>query len=335
MFHPMNFREYANDSGFFILGVPRSGTTLLSVILDAHPDIAVPPETHFFPTNRSKLRLSAGVSKGGIEAQVHRLLALPRFNEMKLSEASIDAIIDFLDHLPAPGEEDMFLAAINAYRVEHDKSRWGEKTAPHIFHALHLGRAFPRAQFIHIVRDPRDVSLSWQRAWSDYSSFVPLAQWMRASKTMSDFGHRWPERLFEVKYEHLIEEPERIVAHVCEYLNVAYHGDLLSYAEGAINNFDIANEPWKAKSLEPVDAHNKDKWKSQMSSSEVWLAETWLRRGMERYGYEFAGANVTAHGSLNLAWHLFVDCHYHMRRIMRRTRNSLYDPGTAPDPVVE
>ena len=140
-------------SPLFVLGVSRSGTTLLRVVLDRSPGIAIPDESFFIP----------------LLARRHR------------DDVDLDRFLDDLSRLPTLVAWDLPLddiaarlrpdlrtgAAIAAiyetYAARRDKPRWGDKTPMYMRHLSLLERLFPDAQYVHLIRDGRDAALSFLR----------------------------------------------------------------------------------------------------------------------------------------------------------------------------
>src|SRR6516165_11765180 len=78
----------------FIVGCPRSGTTLLQRLLDCHPQVAVTPETHWIPRWYEKKK-GKGITPDGVVRRklVRKLLAFPRFGKLGIDQAELEALI--------------------------------------------------------------------------------------------------------------------------------------------------------------------------------------------------------------------------------------------------
>jgi hypothetical protein len=144
----------------FLVGVPRSGTTMLRFMIDAHPDVAIPPETGFVA--------AAAAEDGPLDPEgLVRLLTtfppdIPTWPDFNLSAEDLRSAIGALDRFtPA--------AAIRAfyklYAGRHGKTRWGDKTPMYLHSMRAIGELLPEARFVHIIRDGRDVAVSLRRQW--------------------------------------------------------------------------------------------------------------------------------------------------------------------------
>ena len=110
--------------------------------------------------------------------------------------------------------------------VRHGKSIWCEKTPMHVFHLQLLGNAFPRAKFIHIIRDGRDCAASFHRRWK----FNPLRsafRWKSAVSAGRTQATSLGSRYLEVRYEDMTSAPEDSLCGVCEFLDIPFEESVL------------------------------------------------------------------------------------------------------------
>ena len=143
---------------FFVVGVQRSGTTMLGRMLDNHPDLAVPHEPRFISD------LWRRRSRYGRDSRVERpdvflddLGSLPRFLRWKLP---VSAVRTELERFPSPTFGDAIEAVFMAHAHRAGKPRWAGKAPQYVDDIPLLARMFPRAVFVHLIRDGRDVALS-------------------------------------------------------------------------------------------------------------------------------------------------------------------------------
>lgn len=225
----------------FVVGVGRSGTTLLRLMLDAHPEMAVPPETHFLPPlidSFSRLRVTperllatiesapqSGWPESGIEAQA----LLARLREIK--------------PLNAP---DTIRAFYGLYAERAGKERWGDKTPRYVTTLAKLGRAVPEARFVHMIRDGRDVALSTNRRLVELRGSRPVP----AERMAKRWRHRIlsargvaqvADRYLEIRYEDLVRDTETTLRRVCEFVDLDYNPVMLAYHERASERLQEMN----------------------------------------------------------------------------------------------
>src|SRR5215211_8339519 len=211
----------------FIVGVPRSGTTLLRLMLDAHPDLAIPPETHFIPAVIRACRKGADADGVAEAIKGHR-----RWADFGLAEDDLVARLHRIEPLEAGPA---IRAFYELYAEQHGKPRWGDKTPGYATKMRRIQRALPEARFIHVIRDGRDVVLSRARK-------------SRRPKPVGLVAKRWKRRVIatrnrsrsvrhytEVRYEDLVTDTEPELHRVCEFAELGFDPAMLSYHEHAAN----------------------------------------------------------------------------------------------------
>ena len=200
----------------FIVGVSRSGTTTLRFALDAHPQLAIPPETHFVP----ELVETCQEGGAGAEQVVELLAGEPHWPLFGLDARAVAA------RLPAAGAvkpRTALRAFYGAYAASRGKSRWGDET-PGYLHGMRLiAGALPEARFVHVIRDVRDVALSMVEARQIKPDAVDSAarHWTRqVGKGRADAAR--VDHCLEVRYEELALEPEATLRRVTEFLELPW-----------------------------------------------------------------------------------------------------------------
>jgi hypothetical protein len=217
----------------FVVGVPRSGTTLLRLMLDAHPDVAIPAETGFLLTIVNRPPSAGPLSP----LELHRLVThAPNWQDVALGE---QAYLEALTSLHPYSVSDGLRAFYRLYAGKFGKPRWGEKTPSNLERLQAIAHILPEAHFIHIVRDGRDVALSLREMW-----FAP-------GRDMTTLARFWSERIrqarreaernlryLEIRYEDLIADPERSLRDVCAFVDLAFDPRMLRYHETARQRLD-------------------------------------------------------------------------------------------------
>jgi hypothetical protein len=210
----------------FIVGVARSGTTLLRLMLDAHPELAIPPETHFIP----KL-VKACEQDGDPRDRVFELLTSHR----RWPDYGLDAaeLRERLDRIEPFAAGDALRAFYGLYAEKQGKPRWGDKSPSYVRRMRRVQSALPEAHFVHLVRDGRDVALSQVEV-----DFGPDALDDAARDWVDGIGkaRRQARRLrhyLELRYEDLVADPEPALRRVCEFIRLPWDPAMLDYHEGA------------------------------------------------------------------------------------------------------
>jgi hypothetical protein len=219
-------RESERPPAPFVVGVGRSGTTLLRLMLDAHPQLTIPPETHFVPAVIERCR-----EGGDAEAVLDAMTSTRQWGDHGIDPAEMLARLRSLERLDA-GTALRAFYAIHAER--QGKPRWGDKTPVYVESMRSIHGALPEASFVHLIRDGRDVALS--RARRGFGKNVSAAR----------AGERWRKRILaarrqaqklpgylEIRYEDLVSDTEPVLRRVCERCELDFDPAMLTYHEHA------------------------------------------------------------------------------------------------------
>jgi Sulfotransferase family len=210
----------------FIVGVARSGTTLLRLMLDAHPELAIPPETHFIPKV-----VKVCDEPGDPRERVFELISTHRrWPDYGLDADELRERLDRIDPLTAGGA---LRAFYGLYAEKQGKPRWGDKSPSYVRRMRRVESALPEAHFVHLVRDGRDVALSQVEV-----DFGPNAVEDAARDWVEGIGKarrqaRRVRRYTELRYEDLVADPEPPLHRVCEFVELPWDATMLDYHEGA------------------------------------------------------------------------------------------------------
>ena len=212
-----------------IVGAPRSGTTLLRFMLDAHPDLAIPPETGFLP------RTAWLVPPLFLRSRLFRLIthyprSRPNWEDFHMQPA--DLWESWREIRPFSVAEAV-RAFYRLYARQHGKSRFGDKT-PFYARAMPAIRTLlPEVRFIHIIRDGRDVALSLRKMpFAPSQEIAALACHWKRTVTMARTDGRRSGGYFELRYEDLISDPEAKLRVICDFLRLDFDACMLDYWKG-------------------------------------------------------------------------------------------------------
>lgn len=275
----------------FVVGCPRSGTTLLRRILDAHGKLAIPKaETHWIP----KLARPPYVSEDGAVTPSLReaLEANARFRKLGLPD-------DFFDAVFAGGRQpaypELVRAVFDAYAHAHGKPLSGDKTPGYARCVRALHDLFPGARFIHLVRDGRDVALSlhaWKRLPKTVARLDTFAEdpwmtlalfWEWMTRLALEAGEALPPgQYLDVRYERLLTDLPAETRRLCAFLGLEWDSNMLTFFEGKQRP---GAELSAKKSWLPPTPGLRD-WRSQMAPEALEAFETVAGPLLDRLGYE-------------------------------------------------
>lgn len=226
----------------FIIGAPRSGTTLLRVILDSHSKMALPHECKIIQYIISNYPKEQAIKACELQPFFEKLSTVSRFDEV-FRQAMPDAI-DYLESLDVIYPKDivniLFLLASGVDINDNDDVSWGDKNIGYSWELDRLRDYFPSARFIHIVRDVHDCAHSVSTrlgkffVCNDDSSFYirdvfgAALLWKSELKVVEEFSNLQPENIIHrIRYEDLVTNPESVCRSICNFLNVEYEEKML------------------------------------------------------------------------------------------------------------
>ncbi|NER78124.1 MAG: sulfotransferase [Leptolyngbya sp. SIO1D8] len=267
----------------FIVGCPRSGTTLLQQMLDAHPDIAIAPETHFmqlFWGRRNQYGDLAGDKN--YKQLIENITALPEFLEMELD------VQDFTESAwnISRNYSAVFSLILEKFADKRQANIIGEKTPNHVLYLPEIQTFFPEACFINLVRDPRAVVNSWRSVpWSSGSVLKDAEHWRFHISAAWRKPPTGKDKIFTINYEQLVLSPEESLRSLCDFMNLEFNSAMLNYYKKGSKLVNVKREPWKKGAVKPVSQQSLTKWQSELSSKEITEIEgiTWFE--MNRLGY--------------------------------------------------
>ena len=290
------------DPFLFIVGKGRSGTTLLRAMFDSHPDMAIPPESHFIIPLAYRRRQYEQAGRFDVESFVEDL-AYTGFANWGVSRP---IALNWLRDARPQGYEEAVRAVFALYARNLGKSRYGEKTPVNVRYISPLGALFPEAVFIHLVRDGRDVTVSSLRAPFGPSTLPEAAiYWRLAVENGRRAGATLgPRRYLEVSYETLVSEPESTIRQLCGFAQLEFDPSMLRYYEraGQVTRGDPL--PQVHENLHRPPIANIRNWRTDMGQADALIFEALAGRTLEQFGYERVCASIPWHVRVEaaIAW---------------------------------
>jgi hypothetical protein len=280
----------------FVVGATRSGTTLLRLMLDAHPDVGIPSETHFFHklVKRSERRRITP------ELLADTITTHKRWGDFHLDAEELRARFEAIEPFNL---SDALRGFYGLYASKHGKTRWGDKTPGYLRYMRRIEWVLPEARFIHLIRDGRDVALS----------VLPM-NW--GPETVTEAAELWVERVtlarengttvqhyMEVRYEDLITDTEGELRRVSGFLDLPWDPAMLDYHERAEERLkekarDLprkasrGDQPAAARmashamARKPPDPKRIGRWRTEMSREDRETYESVAGDLLAELGYE-------------------------------------------------
>ena len=210
----------------FLVGSPRSGTTMLKRMVNAHPWVAITRETHWIPRYYEKRK---GVTEEGYvtERLVQHLFEHPRFEQMKFKHK---ALLKIIQEQPGLTYAALVSQIFDNYGRRKNKPLVGDKTPTYVRKLPMLHKLWPNARLVHLIRDGRDVWLSmkhWRMAAKSAGKFAswnvdPLVTTALWWKALVGIGRRdgnaiGKDLYREFKYEQLVAQPRDRMPKACPF----------------------------------------------------------------------------------------------------------------------
>ncbi len=269
---------------FFIVGRGRSGTWLLQSMLNTHPGVCVAPEGMFVMNlHRKYRRKKAWNKKDSLEFyndlwKERRLSQWWSLDRKKLKKELLET-----DSRKGFAERCMIVYS-NQAEAERKKDALllGDKNPTYTLFIEELMSIFPKARFVCMTRDYRDNILSFKKVSFDLNSTAGLARrWKDYNKRILGIAEKHPGRTMLLRFEDLLEKPEKELKRVCSFLGIGYDRTMLEFHKNPKHVFE-----WTKKLSSPVDPGRAGIWKKGMSSGEVRTAECICGKTGEEMGYK-------------------------------------------------
>lgn len=265
-----------------IVGAPRSGTTLLRFMLDAHSELAIPPETGFLVPCAELATQGESLEQDLVETILHFPPDAPAWGDFQIPAAEFRAKIGQIRPLSAAAGVRAFY---ELYAARFGKRRWGDKTPLYCLHLPAIERLLPEAHFLHLIRDGRDAALSLRHLWFSPGTDIETlaAYWQSAVSTCRVQGLRCRYYL-EIRYEDVVLRTEETLRQICSFLEFPYEPAMLCYFERSPERLQEHLERTRTdgqivvtrqrrlqqqqRTTQPPDASRISAWKQGMSSEE-------------------------------------------------------------------
>jgi hypothetical protein len=269
----------------FLVGASRSGTTLLRLMLNEHPDLAIPSESHFIGTLFDRFGPDATLSGEALDRALEVVVGFAQWREdFTQTEAELRAAV---------GSGPLTMAALidRIFRLEvgPGPARWGDKSPPYLRWVEGLLTCFPAGQAIAIVRDPRDVYLSLERLGWFGSSTWDIGRYLAASgRYVEQWTQRFSaDRFTVVRYEDLVLHTQTTLRAVCDYLGLPFAAGMEGFFRNAERNVPQRElDVQHTKLVRPPSSDDVGRWHHEGSRWRHAEIEALTAHVIDAYGYE-------------------------------------------------
>lgn len=310
------------DTLFFILGNGRCGSTLLQAMLSSHAGLYVVPEFSYFGRHDPAIAYSDPLLDRHVESYLADCAKDIWWQDMGLDRASFEDAV----RGGVRSARDIYLWILGhiAERRGNRKRRLGDKTQNYAVFADRITELFPRAQFIHLHRDPRDVTASYLGLYWCTGTALRCAGFIKHMFQAAERLERrvGPERFCTVRYEDLVAHPEEELTRLCRFLGEEYDPAMLDYRDRRDAGYLEVEGSWKGMSREALTSSRIGRYAARMTPRQTWIVERMLGERLTKYGYE-----KTRSTSAPLSWRGA----FWAERIYRKVLRSIRPPAPLLD----
>lgn len=258
-----------------LLGQSSSGTSICSALLRNHLGIAFGTETQFFVRymklaprygdlreDANLTRLVENICRERWFERVRKFdyIVDPKRIQHRVRQRTLRGVID---------------AVFADFAANQGMFRWGDKTPEYICHLDNIGQLLPDAQYIHLIRDGRDVALShFGRHWGPKNIVSGALEWRTQVGWVREFASKLPgDQFHEIRYEDLLSQPAQALAELVEFLRVGNPDGRLV-------------EQLTSRVVADVRSDNYDKWRKKMTPGQVRQFDAIAGGTLAQYGYD-------------------------------------------------
>ncbi len=280
----------------FLLGFERSGTTLLSQLLNAHSKVISPPENLLILQFYDHFKDKKKWREEDLDFLIEHIL-WEGMKSMHLWGVQPDMLKQALFPLLPDTDYPTIIRTIYSQymlaKKKGDLKMVVDKNNPFAYHFEKLQAIFPQAKFIFLVRDYRGVFLSRKRKKVFYKSQDPYISGLMWRTINEKIYNELPEKLL-VRYEDLVSQPIEVLSKICDFLQIPYEESMLHYQDNLDAMLQQVKEDGTKKMMQfigsslfkPIDKSLTDTWKTELSPQEIYTLDTVCQPFAQKMGYK-------------------------------------------------
>lgn len=292
-------------SPIFVIGNPRSGTTLLRLILDSHSQIVIPPECGFavwWHKDYKTWTAADAIAHHRRAAFINDLKSSTKIEGWGLDFEQLDQKIQ--QEIPVDYATLVDLIYRNYAQQKNDPATiWGDKNNFHINHIDILHALFPKARYVFIVRDGRDVACSYKelnrrQIQSKYAPNLPddieaiATEWSQNNKEALNALNSIGQGTYTtVRYEDMVSHPGETIQQLVDFLSLPFEGAMLKFFLKRNNHEPEEYLQWKEKTRQAITNSQVGRYKKELELKEIAAFESIAASFLEKFDYQTDAAN--------------------------------------------
>lgn len=279
------------EAPIFVVGVQRSGTTLLRVMLTSHPAICMPPECALYKLLAGRWGKEPHIEKH-LDAFLEDLFGVKHFDAWNLEKEEIREVLAAAAPCDYPGA--LFeICSLHARKAKPAAQRWGIKNPNGILHMETIFEFFPEARILHIVRDVRAVYGSEKRKRTANGRFDMrntlwrcARLWKEADAVIRQFEK--DPRVYTLYYEDLVKETQNTLQGICKWLDLPWAEEMKYYYKVNRDQQLVPNDrKWQqVLTFEPPNPDRVEAWQEELQPAEIMALEYFSEVFLKERGYE-------------------------------------------------
>ena len=287
-----NQDNISNMPFLFITGRPRSGTTLLMSLFDAHPNVSIPPECQFVVNLHSKYEHVKDWNKKIIDEFIEDLKIQWRFDFWKINlEQLKESLISYKGTTTyADVCKQVYLLNKSVFPKEKILLL-GDKNPGYTIYTELLLRIFPNAKFIHIIRDYRDNLVSIRNVDFELPiTSMVVYKWTYFIRKFRIAMKRNPNNHIEIRYEDLVTNPETEMKKLCDFAGIDYRKDVFNFHEKTDEVLKIYPKEIMIKYfsslMNKVNTSRIGLWKKDLTDKQIKIADYVAGKYADKLNYK-------------------------------------------------
>lgn len=276
--------DWETNPPMFIICSPRSGSTLLRLLLNTHSKISIPPPGFMYAHFHTFMHTYGNLGKDeNLRAFVDDVV---EFHHSKVWSVTFTAE-EILARVQERNFRGVNTAVHECWAAHHDKVRWGEKSPRDIYWIGQILENYPNAQFLHIYRDGRDVAPDWAKNldWPN-NIYSTALEWKSHTNAVKPWREKLNDKqLMEIRYEDMVTDPTNKLTEICNFLGIEYEPEMLSYYDSPEAGKWSASEACHAYVAQPITTDYIESWKKILEPDDISMLAGLIGPELRDLGY--------------------------------------------------
>jgi hypothetical protein len=303
----MDLEKLKRTPIFFIVGRPRTGSTLLRTLFDAHPNVTIPVEWPLLLVLYKRFGHITSWDETTLDEFYQGLFQKLRFEYWSINRwPSINFENLHIDLLNCVGEnsfETLIKVVYSHYYSFFEKKEillFGDKNPVYSNQSMQLAKIFPDAKFIHLTRDYRDNIVSMLDVDFEMPNVALLAyRWKYSYRAIGAAAKQNPGRFMHICYEDLVKDPESGLKGLCSFLGIPFEQAALEFHNKKSEIEQLypgeITQRYFSSLLKPIDSGRTGIYKTRLLQRQIKIADLIVGEIAEDAGYcrEFTGFNLS------------------------------------------